>query len=196
MYQRYNIRDLTTLMEIERAPLDYSGKERKRFGNFRHELKSTVIKSYFFDGYFDDAGLSQEDMTYIINGYSPVRISPTGEEKRTFTIHHIKPLVCSGETRPSNLIPLPRRFHDFLHEKVIDPQLAGLDVGEKKVLVAMPDFSKITLRMMMDRGFQIQYHKYIVDQYHMLPAEFKKRSKRNDQQQISNWYQKNFGCIK
>lgn len=196
MFQRYNIRDFTTLMEIEKHSAQYTLQERKRFGNFRHELKSTIFKHAFFDGYFDNAGLTEEDMTYIVGGYSPVRTTKDGEEKRLFTIHHIKPLNCGGETISSNLIPLPRGFHDFLHERVIDPQLKGLKTGDKKVLVAMPDFTKITLPMMMDPGFRIQYHKFIVDEYHMLPQEFNKNGRKNDRQFIANWYLSSFGPVK
>ena len=94
------------------------------------ELKSTVIKSHFFDGFFDAAGLSEEDLNYIVNGHSPVRVNSNGDEYMLYTIHHIKPLNCGGETRPSNLIPLPRAFHTFIHEKVFDPQLAKLKCGE------------------------------------------------------------------
>jgi len=193
MFQRYNIRDLTTLMEIEKKSAQYTSQERKRFGNFRHELKSTIIKHAYFDGYFDNIGLSEEDMTYIVRGYSPIRISANGEEKRLFTIHHIKPLNCGGETISSNLIPLPRNFHDFLHERIIDPQIKNMKIGDKKVLVAIPDFSKISLSMMMDPGFRIQYHKFIVDEYHMLPEEFNKNGRKNDRQFIANWYLSNFG---
>ena len=151
------------------------------------------MKMYFYDGFFDNANLSPQEIATIIGGYSPVRKKQNGEEITIFTIHHKKPLICSGETITSNLIPLPRNFHDFLHEKVIDPQLKHIKVGEKGVLVAMPDFSKITLPMMMDSGFVLQYHKFIVDEYHMLPEEFKTGKKKNDKQFIANWYLSTFG---
>lgn len=193
MFQRYNIRDFTTLMEIEKKSSQYTSFERKRYGEFRHELKSTIFKHAYFNGYFNDVGLSEEDMNLIIGGYSPIRVSPTGEETTLFTIHHIKPLICGGETISSNLIPLPKNFHNFLHERVIDPQIKDLKVGDQKVLVAIPDFSKISLSMMMDPGFRIQYHKFLVDEYHMLPEEFNKNGRKNDRQFIANWYLNNFG---
>ena len=189
MYKRYNIQNLVTSMEIEKTSPEYCRIERKRFGNFRHDLKSTVIKSYFFDGFFDTSGLSEEDMSYIMNGYSPIRTSPTGVEYTTFTIHHKKPLVCGGETRPSNLIPLPKNFHDFLHDKVFDPQIEGLKIGDKKVIQGVPDFSKITLPMMLDSGFIIQYHKYMFDTHHIMPRGIPK----SDSQQLAHWYRKKFG---
>lgn len=193
MFQRYNIRDYTTLMEIEKSEPQYSASERKKFGTHKHELKSTVFKYYFFEGFFDNVGLSDMDMQYVSHGYSPVRISPSGEETRLFTVHHIKPLTCLGETKPSNLIPLPRGFHNFIHRRIIDPQISGMAPGDKKVLVAMPDFSKITLDMMMDSGFQLQYHKYVVDQYKMFPSEFNKHGMIKNPQFISNWYLNTFG---
>ena len=80
MYQRYNIRDYITTMTIQKTDPEYCRIERKRFGSFRHELKSTVIKSHFFDGYFDDAGLTPEDYNYVVNGHSPIRINSNGDE--------------------------------------------------------------------------------------------------------------------
>jgi hypothetical protein len=196
MFQRYNIRDLATLMEVEKAPPTYVASERKKFGSYRHELKSTVIKGAYFDGFFDSVSLSETDLKYILSGYSPISVTPTGEERKVYTIHHIKPLNCMGETKTSNLIPLPRKFHDFLHEIVIDPQLRGMNVGDKRVLVAMPDFSKINLQMMQDPSFRVQYHKYLVDTYHMLPRSFDKHGRKKDQQQIARWYAANFGHLK
>jgi hypothetical protein len=50
--------------------------------------------------------------------------------------------------------------------------------------------------MMMDPGFRIQYHKFIVDEYHMFPQEFNKNGRKNDRQFIANWYLSNFGPSK
>ena len=197
MFQKYNIGSLVTEMFIERTSPEYCRIERKRFGSFRHELKSTVIKSHFFDGYFDKARLSDTDLAYIVQGYSPVRTGSSGKEHQMFTIHHIKPLVCGGETKPSNLIPIPRSFHDFLHEKIFDPQMAGLDIGSKKTLVCVPDFSKITLEMMMDPSFRIQYHKYAVDVCGIIPHKIIKSKHKNIRKaSFNNWYQNNFGNMK
>ena len=197
MFQRYNIRDYVTSMTIQKTNPEYCKIERKRFGNFRHELKSTVIKSHFFDGYFDGAGLSEEDYNYIVNGHSPVRMGSNGNEYMLFTIHHIKPLNCGGETRPSNLIPLPRTFHTFIHEKVFDPQLAKIKVGETAEIVGVPDFSKISLNMMNDPSFRIQYHKFMVDEYKVYPIRLMHhKTKRARADSFNQWYQKTFENIK
>ena len=189
----YDIRDYTTLMEVEKAPSNYSLKERKRFSTHKHELKSTIFKYYFFEGFFNGVGLSSTELDCISKGYSPIRRFHHKDERRIFTIHHIQPLTCCGETKPSNLIPLPRTFHDFLHKRIIDPQIMGLEPGERKVLVGMPDFSKITLKMLMDPAFQLQYHKFIVDEYRMMPGELRKASRESDRQLFAQWYEKTFG---
>ena len=197
MFRKYNIKDYVTTMKVERHDGEYCRAERKRYGTYRHELKSTVIKSYFFEGFFNNAGLSDEDMKYIIAGQSPVRRGGRGEERLLFTIHHIKPLNCGGETKPSNLIPLPRNFHKFIHEKIFDPQMADIPYGASKELVGVPDFSKITLEMMLDPAFRIQYHKYMVDVYKIIPPRLKHhKSKKTRANAFNQWYQHNFGSIK
>ena len=197
MFQRYNIRDYVTTMTIQKANPEYCRTERKRFGAFRNELKSTVIKSYFFDGYFNDANLTEEDFEYIISGHSPIRQNSNGDEYLMFTIHHIKPLNCGGETRPSNLIPLPRTFHKFLHEKVFNPQLAKLNYGETAVLVGVPDFSKITIQMMNDPAFRIQYFKYMVDEHKIFPAKIiRHKNKQARAESFNQWYKKTFSHLK
>lgn len=194
---KYNISDYITTMDIVKTSPDYGHTERNRFKEEKHDLKCTVYKWRYYEGYFDNCGLSEEDFKYIKKGYSPVRISENGSETVLFTIHHIKPLSCGGETRPSNLIPLPRSFHDFIHEKIIDRQINHLQIGDTTTIIGLPDFSKITLPMMMDSGFKIQYYKYLVDKFRMIPPVLiNSHTNEIRKKAFAEWYKRNFGHLK
>ena len=193
---KYNIADYVMPMDIVKTNSERNKSERNRYKDDKHALKECIYKWLYYDGYFDGCGFSEEDMKFFKNGFSPIRINAKGNEVTLFTVHHIKPLICGGETRPSNLLPLPRSFHTFIHEKIVNPQLDFLEEGDEATIVAMPDFSKITLPMAMDVGFRIQYHKFLVDKYRLIPhhlidpktCELKERAYRE-------WYNNQFKNI-
>lgn len=190
MFQRYNIEDYITKMDVQMMDTSYCRHERKRFPQLRSELKSTIYRYYFFNGYFDGINLSDYDLKAILGGCSPVR-GKGKNESLLFTVHHIQPLICGGETVPSNLIPIPQRFHDFIHKAIFEPQTDGMQLGDQKTIIGVPDFSKITLPMMMDSSFIIQYHKHLVDNYGIIPIPLKIGKERNVS--FTHWYQHNFG---
>lgn len=194
--KKYLISDYVTTMDVIKTSAEYNQRERNRFKENKHDLKSTVFKYYFYEGYFDNAGLSKEDLRFIGAGFSPIKATPMGVEYTVFTVHHIKPLSCSGETLPSNLIPLPRKFHEFIHEKIIDPQIKNLKTGETTTIIGVPDFSKLPLETMMDTDFRIQYYKYLVDTYRMIPPHLiNKHTNEIRKRLFAEWYSRNFGNI-
>ena len=195
MFKKYDFKSLTTTMDIEIIDPKESQKERNRYDDKR-DLKSTIYKYYYYSDFFECEQLSARDMEFIKKGFSPITKDENGKETKLFTVHHIQPLNCGGKTLPSNLIPLPRKFHSFIHEKIIDPQIQGMQVGDRKTIIGVPDFSKITLDMMMDSSFRIQYHKFIVDEYRLLPIAVASKSKRDNGQFFGNWYKSHFGSIK
>lgn len=195
MFKKYDFKSLTTTMDIEIIAPEDSKRERNRYDDKR-DLKSAIYKYYYYNGYFNCDDLTNQDIEFIKKGFSPIRKTENGREYKMFTIHHIQPLNCGGKTLSDNLIPLPKNFHMFIHEKIIDPQIQGLQVGDKKTLVGIPDFSKITLDMMMDSSFRIQYHKFIVDEFRILPIAFASKWKNNDSKVYGVWYKNNFDYIK
>lgn len=189
MFKHYDIKDYTMYMEVEIMPPSVVASERKQFNSTKRELKQTIYKYYYYKGFFNDKSITESDLKYIQKGCSPI-VRANGKETQKFSIHHIKPLNCGGTTHPDNLIPLPKCFHQFVHDKIITPQIEGLKIGEKKVLVGIPDFSKITLEMMNDSGFRIQYFKWLVDEYKIMPKEVKDKTKSNET--FNLWYKNKF----
>lgn len=196
MYKKYDIDSLTTSIDIEMVSSEESTRERNRFRSHRRDLKSALYKYYFYDGFFDSPSITSKDREFIQNGFSPIRTRADGSEYTVFTVHHIQPLICGGKTLPRNLIPLPRGFHDFIHEKLIDPQIHKLKVGDKHTLVGLPDFSKVTLDMMCDIGFRMQLHKHLVDKFRILPISFVSKWKGKDSKMFNEWYKNNFDHLK
>ena len=64
--KKYLISDYVTTMDVIKTSAEYNQRERNRFKENKHDLKSTVFKYYFYEGYFDNAGLSKEDFEVAI----------------------------------------------------------------------------------------------------------------------------------
>ena len=56
--------------------------------------------------------------------------------------------------------------------------------------ISMMLLKEITLEMMNDSGFRIQYFKWLVDEYKIMPKEVKEKTKSNET--FNLWYKNKF----
>lgn len=176
---KYDISKYVYTTELRKEVGDNVRDARMKYIDHRREIKKILINEYKLNGYFDCLNLSDDNKKLLDNGYSPVFKDLNGDEHFLFNVHHIIPLSFGGKPCvPSNLIPIPIKFHQFIHAKVIDPQTQHLHSRQKRKVVGMPDFSKITLEMMLDDDFISDYEKYMNCFFAMQRIRHK-RQKRN-----------------
>lgn len=188
---KYNIKDYVTDMEVIIVTPTEAKRERfATIGISKAQFKNTIFKYYYLNDFFQSPTLRATDLAMLERGVSPMRINNKGFEETIFTIHHIVPVHCGGKTVTSNLVPLPRDFHNFIHRYILDPQVKDLSVGDNVILRGVPDFSKITLMMMEDKTFMLSYQKYMIDRYNIYPPKVKKiHRSRYD---LKQWYNNKF----
>lgn len=187
-----DFRDITYSKAIEIVSPDVVLEERKKYNRDKIKLKRIIFQYYYHGRYFEGTELSLKDRKLLMSGYSPIDIDEHNHEVFRYSIHHIIPLNCNGKTESMNLIPLPNRFHDFIHEKIITPQIYGYNVGDKLELYGLPDFSKISLQQMQDEDFIRNYHKFIVDYYGIIPVSLLKIKKKSRKDKFQQWYRRMF----
>ena len=168
-------------------------QERIKYNKDKIQLKKALYKTYYHNNYFNGTNLTLKDRILLMSGFSPIYMDSKNRECFRYTIHHIVPISCGGQTVLDNLIPLPRKFHDFIHSKIIDPQIFGSKTGDKIEIKGLPDFSKITLEQMQDENFIRDYQKFLVDCYDIIPVQFKKMKKSDRTELLNCWYKTMFG---
>lgn len=190
--ERLDFRNLTYSQGIQIVSPYVVHQERKRYNRDKLNLKRIVYQYYYHSDYFKNIPLSLSDRRLLMSGFSPIDIDENNHEFFRYSIHHIIPLNCGGTTESKNLIPLPRRFHDFVHSCIIDPQIYNMKVGETTTLQGLPDFFKITLEQMQDETFIRDYHKFIIDYCEVMPIQFRKIKKKERKDKFNSWYRKRF----
>lgn len=188
---KYNMKRLVQNMEVTIVSPKEAHKERFSYiGISKAEFKNTVIRYYYLNDFFRSPNLRVSDLALLEKGLSPRQLNSKGEFETMFTIHHIIPVNCGGKTITSNLVPLPRNFHNFIHKYVLDPQIQNLKPGTRVILKGTPDFTKITLEMMEDPVFQLSYQKFLIDEYGIYPNRIKKIHRSRYDRKM--WYKKYF----
>lgn len=193
MSQEIDFRNLVYSERITLVTPDEVRQERKRYSQHKLELKSLIYKYYYYSDYFSDVPLTFRDRKMLSEGFSPIDIDENSNEFFRYSIHHITPLNCGGKTVAKNLIPLPKKFHDFVHDMIITPQIDGLQYGDSKVLYGLPNFNKITLSQMQDNRFIKLFHQYVVDRYKIFPVSVSRVTRRNPKVTPEVWYRRRFG---
>lgn len=172
---KYNMKELT--MDMDVVIVSPQEARQERFGCIgisKAQFKNTIFKYYYLNDFFNSPSLRVTDMSLLEKGISPIRVNSNGQQETIFTIHHIIPVHCGGKTITSNMVPLPREFHNFIHRYILDPQVKDLKIGTKLKIVGAPNFNKITLQMMEDPIFKLEYQKYMIDVYGIYPPRITK----------------------
>lgn len=175
---KYDISKFVYTTELTKEVGDKVRDARLRYTEARREIKKILFSEYRRQGYFSCLKLSEDNQKLLDNGFSPTYIDIEGNERQMFNVHHIIPLSFGGKPcTPSNLIPIPIKFHQFVHSKVIDPQTQHIHSTQKRRVIGMPDFKKITLEMMMDNEFINDYEKYMNNYFAMQRLRYKKHKR-------------------
>lgn len=172
---KYNMKELTMDMDVVIVSPQEAKRERfAAIGISKAQFKNAIFKYYYLNDFFNSPSLRVCDLALLERGISPMRTNKLGQEETIFTIHHIVPVHCGGKTVTSNLVPLPREFHNFIHRYILDEQVKDVKIGTKMTIHGAPNFSKITLTMMEDPTFRLEYQKFLVDEYGIYPPRILK----------------------
>lgn len=187
---KYNMKELTMDMDVVIVSPQEAKRERfATIGISKAQFKNAIFKYYYLNDFFQSSSLRVCDLALLERGISPMRTNKIGQEETIFTIHHIVPVHCGGKTITSNLVPLPREFHNFIHRYVLDEQVRDVKVGTQMTIKGAPNFSKITLEMMEDPIFKMEYQKFLVDEYKIYPPRVLKiHRSRYDRKKWYNQY--------
>ena len=118
------------LKEVEWTVPDKKTRKHRRgaFDKVRTEFLKYIGET--MEPALRDLGLTDKQIQQIKKG-----VAPNG-----YNVHHKLPIHGGGKNEFSNLILMPIKPHNELHQKVMDPQVAQMQTGEsKKVVIPWTD---------------------------------------------------------
>jgi hypothetical protein len=107
-------------MEYTRVPKQAKRDKRKAFGEKRKAFLKMLA--------------TQHAKTLIKEGFSDSQIEQMGKGKcpNGHSVHHKLPLSGGGKNEFKNFILIPHKPHEEIHGKILDPQVYGMEIGEKR----------------------------------------------------------------
>jgi hypothetical protein len=101
------------------------GRKSKR-STFNRETSPAFLKrlAQEFVTELKDINITDEQIKQMKEG-----VCPNG-----YNVHHILPLHGGGQNKFENLCLMPIKEHDELHDKIIDPQIKGMDGTDRRTI--------------------------------------------------------------
>ena len=118
------------LKEVEWTVPDKQTRKKRRhsFNKVRGEFLKHIGAT--MEPALRDLGLTDKQIEQIKKGATP----------NGYNVHHKLPIHGGGKNEFSNLILMPVKPHNELHQKVMDPQVAQMQSGDsKKVVIPWTD---------------------------------------------------------